>query len=318
MFDRILVPLDGSQLAECVLPHLLAIARPGNSQVFLLRVLEPLINPGRPRAIDPVDWQIRKSEAEVYLDSLAEQLRKYDLQVSCQMQEGRPAENIIEYARQMDTDLILISSHGMSGISAWNVSSVVQQVIARVHRSVMIVRAYQASCDIKQQISYKKIFVPLDGSPRAEVSLQVARSLASQAGGSLLLAHVVRRPELPRRTPPSQEDLQLVSRLTERNHEEAKQYLDELRQRLGGQAQVVLEVSEKVASTLHQIAEQQEVDLVILSAHGYSGETRWPYGSVVVSFIAYGSTPMIVLQDLPADRIEPTRAEIAARQKGGR
>jgi nucleotide-binding universal stress UspA family protein len=79
-----------------------------------------------------------------------------------------------------------------------------------------------------------------------------------------------------------------------------------------------LEVSSSISRSLHQIADENDVDLTIISAHGYSGDTRWPYGSVGLGFIVYGSTPLMILQDLPTNRIEPTRAEIAARETGGR
>ena len=71
MFKRILLPLDGSKLAECVLPHLVAIARISEPEVQLLRILEPFGVTARMRMIDPVDWQIRKAEAESYLSVIA-------------------------------------------------------------------------------------------------------------------------------------------------------------------------------------------------------------------------------------------------------
>ncbi len=67
MFKRILLPLDSSKLAECVLPHLVAIAQICEPEVLLLRVSEPFGVTARLRLIDPVDWQIRKAEAESYL-----------------------------------------------------------------------------------------------------------------------------------------------------------------------------------------------------------------------------------------------------------
>jgi nucleotide-binding universal stress UspA family protein len=108
-----------------------------------MRVSEPLGVTARLRMIDPVDWQIRKAEAESYLSGVAARLQNAGLQVSMHLYDGRPAEQIIEVAHSWSADLILISSHGQSGISPWNVSSVVQQVILRAHRSLMIIRAYQ-------------------------------------------------------------------------------------------------------------------------------------------------------------------------------
>jgi nucleotide-binding universal stress UspA family protein len=317
MFRRILLPLDSSELAECVLPHLVAIAQICEPEVQLLRVLEPFGVTARMRMIDPVDWEIRKAEAESYLSGIAERLQNAGLRVSAHLYDGRPAEQIIEVAHSWNADLILMSSHGQSGISPWNVSSVVQQVILRVHRSLMIIRAYQPVTEDLTGLRYRKIFLPLDGSQRAEMPLTLAESLARAHSSEILAAHVVRQPELPRRTSASQEDLLLVNQLTQRNRVEALKYLEDLKSRIELAIQTKLEVSSSISRSLHQIADENNVDLTILSAHGYSGDTRWPFGSVGLGFIVYGSTPLLILQDLPTNRIEPTRAEIAARETGG-
>jgi nucleotide-binding universal stress UspA family protein len=317
MFKRIILPLDGSKLAECVLPHLVAISRNYEPDVQLIRVLEPFGVSARMRMIDPVDWQIRKAEAESYLNNIAEQLKNLGLRISTNLYEGKSAEQTIEVAHSWNADLILMSSHGQSGISPWNVSSVVQQVILHANRSLMIIRAYQPVVENLASLSYHKILLPLDGSQRAELPLRLAESLARAHGSEILAVHVVRQPELPRRTSASQEDLLLVNQLTERNRTEALKYMEDLKSRMTMPAQMKLEVSPSVSRTLHQIADENDVDLTILSAHGYSGDTRWPFGSVALGFVVYGGTPLLILQDLPTDRIKPTQAEIAARETGG-
>jgi nucleotide-binding universal stress UspA family protein len=316
MFKRILLPLDSSKLAECVLPHLVAIAQVCEPEVQLMRVSEPFGVTARLRLIDPVDWQIRKAEADSYLSGIAARLQNAGLRVTTHLYDGKPAEQIIEAAHSWNADLIMMSSHGQSGISPWNVSSVVQQVILRAHRSLMVIRAYHPVTVDLTGLRYRRIFLPLDGSQRAEMPLLLAESLARAHGSEILAAHVVRQPELPRRTSPSQEDLLLVNQLTERNRAEAIKYLEDLKSRIGVTIQTKLEVSPSISRSLHQMAEENEVDLTILSAHGYSGDTRWPFGSVGLGFIVYGSTPLLILQDLPINRIEPTRAEIAARETG--
>jgi nucleotide-binding universal stress UspA family protein len=302
MFKRILLPLDNSKLAECVLPHLMALARVCEPEVLLLRVSEPFGVTARLRLIDPVDWQIRKAEAGSYLTSIAESLQDAGLRVTTQLCDCKPAEQIIEVAQ--------------SGLSPWNVSSVVQQVILRAHRSLMIIRAYQPVSTDLTSLHYRKIFLPLDGSQRAEMPVTLAESLAQVHGSEILAAHVVRQPELPRRTAASQEDLQLVNQLTERNRAEALQYLEDLKSRIDIPIQTILVVSPSISRSLHQIVDENDVDLTIISAHGYSGDTRWPFGSVGLGFIVYGSTPLLILQDLPTNRIEPTQAEIAAQETG--
>jgi len=318
MFKRILIPLDGSILAECVLPHLVAIARISDPEVKLMRVSEPFGVTARLRMIDPVDWQTRKAEAKNYLSGIAAFLEdNAGLRVSTDLYDGKPAEQIIEVAHSWNADLILMSSHGQSGISPWNVSSVVQQVILLVHRSLMLIRAYQPVIPDLQGLRYRKIFLPLDGSQRAEMPLTLAESLAHAHSSEILVAHIVRQPELPRRTSASQEDVLLVNQLTDRNRVEAIEYLEDLKTRIDLTIQTKLEVSPSISRSLHQIADENDVDLTVLSAHGYSGDTRWPYGSVGLGFIVYGSTPLLILQDLPTSEIEPTQAEIAAREIGG-
>jgi hypothetical protein len=66
------------------------------------------------------------------------------------------------------------------------------------------------------------------------------------------------------------------------------------------------------------VVEENEIDLVMLTAHGLSGKTKWPYGSIVISFIAYGTKPLLVYQDIARENMEPTRAEDAAQEYGER
>jgi nucleotide-binding universal stress UspA family protein len=82
-------------------------------------------------------------------------------------------------------------------------------------------------------------------------------------------------------------------------------------------AEIRLLTAPGVAVALHDLAEQEKVDLVMLSAHGYSGGSRWPYGSVTTSFIAYGSGPLLIVQDLSPEEVERSLAERGVREVGG-
>ena len=123
---------------------------------------------------------------------------------------------------------------------------------------------------------------------------------------------------MPRRTPLTRQDLELADQVVERNRAEAVEYLEQVKSRLPGEVQARVLVSEHVFSTLHELVDQEKIDLVFLNAHGYSGQTRWLYGSLVISFIVYGATPLLIVQDVPADRIQPTPAEVAAQKYGRR
>lgn len=317
MFDHVLVPLDGSPLAECVLPHTVAVAQAFGAQVTLLRVLERTHVAGRTRPVDPLDWHISKAEAGAYLDGVTARLRKAGLQAENALLEGQASERIIEFARGHDVNLIILSSHGRSGLSGWNVSSVVQKIVLRAYTPTMIVRAYQPVTHDVTGLRYQRLLVPLDCSQRAEYILPLATTLARFHESQLVLVYVVRRPEMPRRTSRTQEDIELANQITERNRLEGARYLEQLRSGSSVDIQPRLLVSDDVAATLHELVEQENVDLVMLGAHGYSGKTRWPYGSVAISFIAYGTTPLLIMQDLSPEEAEPTRAEVAARERKG-
>jgi nucleotide-binding universal stress UspA family protein len=313
MFERILVPLDRSPLAECVLPHAIALARSLDSQLILLHVLSLPDKQGRLRAVDPLEWHLRRAEAESYLQGVCVRVREAGVSCETQVHDGDAAEQIVDCARDNDVGLVLTASHGQSGLSEWNVSSVVQKVIARARTSFMIVRAHQPAQEDIALLRYRRVLLPLDNSARAECVLPLAAALNRAPDTQVLLAHIVQRPQMPRRTPPSREDSELADRLVERNFSEAEQYLDVVRSQLPPAViETRLLIGNHVASSLHELVNQEHIDLVLLSAHGYSGQMRWPYGSLVASFIAYGSSALLIFQDAPAEKTALTQAQAAA------
>jgi nucleotide-binding universal stress UspA family protein len=317
MFEHLLVPLDGSPLAECVLPHTVALARALGSRVSLLRVLEPPRLGDRGGSMDPLDWHMRVADANAYLEAVKDRLQGIGLATECTLLEGQAAERVVDFARRQDVHLIVLSSHGQSGLSGWNISSVVQKIIMRAYVPTMIVRAYRYGPLDLTGIRYERVLVPLDGSQRAECVLPLAATLAQFHEADLLLVHVASRPEMPRRVPATTEDIELAEQIVERNRTEAARYLDGLRSRLAMGAEIRLLTAPGVAVALHDLAEQEKVDLVMLSAHGYSGGSRWPYGSVTTSFIAYGSGPLLIVQDLSPEEVERSLAERGVREVGG-
>jgi len=312
--------LDSSPLAECVLPHALAVARAVDARITLLHVLE------RPRETgelptDPLYWHVKKNTVKGYLDHLTTRLKEANLDVTNIILEGLPAELIIDYANNNDVDLIALSTHGRSGLSGWNVSSVVQKIILRAYKSTLLVRAYNlAESQANKSCVYKRLFVGLDCSPRAETVLPVAVNLSQYHKAKLILGTVIRKPELFHRFPPSDEDLEYVHWISEHNQRAIAHYFEQLSAQFS-QGGIDLETfqvaSDNVISALHDMVEKTNADLVMLSAHGYSSDSRWPYGSITTSFIAHGNTAVLIIQDIQHNEIHSTQAEIAARETKG-
>ncbi|MDO9302448.1 MAG: universal stress protein, partial [Anaerolineales bacterium] len=182
MFDTILVPLDGSQLADCVLPHVLAIARSFDAEITLLRILEKNHAGTSAQLFDLLNWQINKTRAALYLDKIQTQLQKSNIRVQTEVLEGLIAEGITEYAQNRGMKLIILSSHGRSGLTQWGISSITQKIILSAQTSLLIVRAHQYGAHVDEFIEapiYQNILVPLDGSQRAENVLPIITQLAN-------------------------------------------------------------------------------------------------------------------------------------------
>jgi nucleotide-binding universal stress UspA family protein len=320
MINHILVPLDNSRLAECVLPHVLAIAPVMNARITLTHVMEHPYNGDGTAAVDPVDWHLRKHKSEKYLEQIAEGLQKSGLKVDQSILEGNPAESVIEFARNNDVDLIALSTHGNSGLSGWNVSGVVQKILLRSHKSTLLVRAYRSISTDASGVHYKHLFVGLDHSTRAEYVLPVALRLAQYYKSQLVLGAVIQRPQTLHRFPLSDEDAKLIDQIVEKNQQAVSHYFDQLITQYsleGSDLKTAIVVGDNAFAILHDMVEEVNADLVMLVAHGHSGERRWPYGSMTSSFIAHGNTALMILQDLSMGEIQPTHAELAVKEGKG-
>ncbi len=151
MYSRILVPLDGSTLAECVLPHVDAIAKGcGTETVAFVRAVEPIhlamtADPSAGYTFSARDWQRMEDEQKKaawnYLNALAEKTRYDNVRIQTEVINGKAAESIASYAENHKFDLILIATHGRSGISRWIWGSVADKILRSACVPVLMVRA---------------------------------------------------------------------------------------------------------------------------------------------------------------------------------
>lgn len=342
MFTRILVPLDGSSLAEGALPHAELFAKIFGASIHLLRVLEPIFYHENPAAVDPLRWQLHKAEADAYMQGIANKVRgnlgenimmgedEKKSRVDYSVQEGKAAENIVDFAHTENIDLLVICTHGSSGLSRWNISSVTQKVINLIYLPVLIVRTYDRSIMDENIKRYRRILLPIDGSRRAECSLSAGIELARgeiftdstpEATGdksTLFLVAVIRPPELPIPEPFPIEISQLTEKLLRLSHQAVDRYLYEMKERLPVDCDTCVVESASVPSAIQELAKQEDIDMVILCAHGYSGQITWPYGTVARNYIEHGTKPLLIIQDVPRSQVRPTAAEVAAEKSGRR
>lgn len=146
MYQNILVPLDESELAELAIPHAKELAKRYNSRITLMEVAEARFictepGVGGPVVVELMDYNQLLAEAKQYLEKMADLLRKEGLTVDTVVKTGDPASWICDYADAEKIDLIVMSTHGRSGISRWVYGSVADRVLRGAKTPVLLIRA---------------------------------------------------------------------------------------------------------------------------------------------------------------------------------
>jgi nucleotide-binding universal stress UspA family protein len=152
MYKKILVPLDGSSTAECVIPHVQIIARASKAEVELLAVVEPVEIPTRGEMAIDEDLlkQIEtstKQDIHKYLNDISTRLSHSGIKAHPIILTGKTSDTLIDYISNNDIDIVIMATHGRSGIKKWIWGSVAEKVIRAVNVPVLLVKA--VSCDDK-------------------------------------------------------------------------------------------------------------------------------------------------------------------------
>jgi nucleotide-binding universal stress UspA family protein len=298
---HILVPLDGSPLAESILPVAVAFSRALGARLTLLHVLEsPHGGRAAPRPVDPLEWEMTHTEAARYMEVCCQRLGEEGVTPAVEIVQGRPAEQILQAARECGADLIALASHGGSGTDAWTRSATVERVIALADTS-MLVLPTQRDSEPTRGWHLERVLLPLDCSPRAEVAIPLAVALALHEGAEIVVAHAVPDLELPRRIVASRRDRAMAEELTAHRREEVGKYLAEIVERLlaqGVRARAQPLVSGRLVPSLLHLADDERADLTILAAHGCSGDPQERHGTVACRFLRESRRAVLVFQDM--------------------
>jgi len=153
MYKKILVPLDGSELAECSLEHVKAIASGCNvAEVVLIRVLEPVSGVSELAARMPDEWlknvdSEHRAGIKSYLTRVAAKLNNAGISAQTVIAEGNAADSILEYIDNNDIDLVIMSTHGRSGLARWAFGSVADRVVKYSHVPVLVISPHAFGVD---------------------------------------------------------------------------------------------------------------------------------------------------------------------------
>jgi len=299
-FKRFLVPLDGSLAAEAVLDHCLSFGSAFAAEFHLLHVLEHGWLDGIAR--DGVEWRLRRAEAVEYLEGVADRLRADGLDVQTRAVEGTAATEIASVAHSWNADLIFLCSHGHGEPDGFDMGSVAGKVISRAGVSIMLVPPAPPPGEDHRATAYERVIVPVDCSRRGDWALSVGARIARAGGGKLHALHVITVPEYPERAAADFVNRVHRTRLIEASREVVGHYLATLEEKYAWpdlEVSSSLLESSSVVRSLTGFARSAHGSLMVVTAHGESGDSPWPYGSVAGHLVMHTRTPLLVLQDLP-------------------
>jgi nucleotide-binding universal stress UspA family protein len=297
MYRRLLVPLDGSRMAEAVLPAVEQLAVVCESTVILLHIIERTAH----TTIHGDRHLTAPGEATAYLSEIAGRLENRGITVLAHTHdapEGDVARSIADHAEEEHADLIVLCAHGRGGIRGLLFGSIAQQVLRRGSAPVLLVRPAHDGSAVS--FAPRALLVPLDATPAAEAALEPACALAKAFGAALHLLMVVptqatiRGERLATTTLlpfASQEALELEC-------QEAQRYLDGLvaRIRESGLQVPTFVARGDVAPALAAAATEPGVGLVVVATHSRTGlQTVWSR-SATANLLAQPGTPILLLR----------------------
>lgn len=297
MYTKILVPLDGSHLSEAILPYVRFFAKTLGVQVELLHAIDPEIistfsDRHRGRSAEAIEADVKQHGLD-YLDSVAGSLPD-PLTVKSIVQIGKPAKVVADRAASYDGTLVVMATHGHSGVDRWFMGSVADKVMRVTTTPLVLVRPI-GQADATGVASLKKVLVPLDGSGLAEKVLPHVEALAKRMSLEVVLVRVYLMPEIAYPTGRYAPDWK---RLDEEMREETSRYLQ------GKMRQLQKQGLEKVSSLVLEgdaaghiiyLARQTPQGLVAICTHGRTGIGRWVLGSVTERVVRHSGGPVLVI-----------------------
>ncbi|KPK46960.1 MAG: hypothetical protein AMJ77_04620 [Dehalococcoidia bacterium SM23_28_2] len=305
MYKRVLVPLDGSELAEVVFSYARELAARLGLDLVLLHVASPHERDLIPlhRAYVERAAGILRRESEQLQKKVGIQSKGGGVAAEGELAVGHAAEEILSCAQKHNIDLILMATHGRSGIKRWALGSVADKVLRASKIPVWLVRAGLREEIVHDKWPTRTMLVPLDGSELAEMVIPHVEALAKQLGPELVdvvLLRVCEPPVVPSDYPPT-------AGLTWEEHEAqemgrpvtvCEEYLAGVQKRLQGaglRTRLVV-LKGKAADEITDYTNKNPVNLIVMSTHGRSGISRWAYGSVADRVLLAVSSPVFLIR----------------------
>ena len=288
MYERIAVPLDGSNLAELALPYAERLAGAFGSELILLLVSEPAESEHR---------HMQQLYIEKMADLAKSNLKGKAVTVKAVILSGESAKEIVDYAERNNISLIIMASHGRSGIMAWAIGSVGNKVLQMINMPILLVRAKTPNIEASTEKLFSRILIPLDGSELGEAALPYVQELSNKLSTEVTLLQVV-APGKHVHTIGGLNYVPFKEQILESMKTEAIQYLEKVSQKLTG-TKAITKRELRIGDAAHEIiefADETNTSLIAMSTHGYSGVKQWIMGSIAQKILQAGSKPILFVK----------------------
>lgn len=291
MYNKLLVPLDGSELAEVSLWYAARLAGRLQASLTLLYV----INPTEVTSPHMYECYLQDIVTRIKADAekIAAETSGGNIAVDYKILKGDPPEEIVDYADKNKYDLIILSTQGKGGIKRWAMGNVANKVIGATRKQVLLIRAKGAKSDVYKD-RLVKVLVPVDGSKESESILQFVKYLASKLDLEITIFHMWAGSYQSFLT---QDMLQRADKVKKQE----KVYTERLGAKLSRQGLRVNTVFTEIfqngeATEIIKLAEEGNFSMVAMATHGRSGVGRWIFGSNANKVLNEGSTPLLLVR----------------------
>lgn len=292
MYEKVLIPLDGSNAAEIVLPYAGEIAAKLGAEIILMSVSEPTAD-----ARDNLYNSYLERIVKRFKKGLKDQGVKKGVKVQTEVLFGRPESEIIRYAEENDVSLIAMASRGLSGEGPWLLGHIAGKVLRATYKPVLLVRIPADSEALKERSLIKRILLPLDGSKVGEAAIPSAESMAQSLGAELVLFQVIRLSALVASEGAAMSS-DMIREEEEYRRATAVAYLNGVETGFKGKGlkTSIALASGSPADQIIDYAERNAIDLIAMSTHGRSGIGRWVFGSVTDKVLHSGDTAVLTVR----------------------
>jgi nucleotide-binding universal stress UspA family protein len=316
VFNKILVPLDSSKLAEKALPYAEEMAIHFDSNITLLHSRDTAENTRHKEMqtyLDKTAADLEKRIAGAFTNKAKPKAKVTTVITGTSRQGTSAAVEILNYTEKEDIDMIIMATHGRTGITRWVLGDTANKVARASTCPILLIRAATA---VPKDIHFERILVPLDGSKESEAVLPYVENLVGKIKPDIkllnvveLLYHIIAYPAAAAyggdgivRVPFNPEEMKPHKEASEKYLKgisgalKEKGYKNSAEVRIGVPGEEIIEAEKEI-----------KPELIIMSAYGHSGFGRWEHGSITDKVLHAGTTPLLLIRPPKTRSVKPEK-----------